>query len=100
LADAEASLVKAFEFDPANPAVAVNLAEVLYRNQQFERARFYINRVNAQSEQSNAQTLWLALRIERRMNNQSGVEQLSQLLRRRHPQSPELQAFNNGRFDE
>jgi len=100
LAEAEASLAKAFEFDPANPAVAVNLAEVLYRSQQFERARFYIKRVNAQSEQSNAQTLWLALRIERRMNNQSGVDELSQLLRRRHPQSPELQAFNNGRFDE
>ncbi len=100
LAEAEASLVKAFEFDPGNPAVAVNLAEVLYRNQQYERARFYIKRVNAQEDQSTAQTLWLALRIERRLNNNAGVDELGQLLRRRHPQSAELQALNNGRFDE
>lgn len=97
---AQASLSKAFEYDAGNPAVAVNLAEVLYRNKQYERARFYIRRVNAQQEQSNAQSLWLALRIERRLDNPAGVEELSQLLRRRHPQSPELQALDGGRFDE
>nr|WP_276597896.1 type IV pilus biogenesis/stability protein PilW [Roseateles koreensis] len=99
-AEAELSLGKAFEFDPASPAVAFNLAEVLYRNRQYERARFYIRRVNAQTEQSNAQSLWLALRIERRMGNAAGVEDLSQQLRRRYPQSPELQALDAGRVDD
>jgi type IV pilus assembly protein PilF len=100
LLDSERSLSKAFELDPASPAVAINYAEVLYRNKQFERARFYVRRVNAQPEQSNAQSLWLALRIERRLGDRVAVDELSQLLRRRHPQSPELQAMDSGRFDE
>lgn len=100
MAEAERSLVKAFEFDPASPAIAVNLAEVLYRNGQLERARFYIKRVNAQPEQSNAQSLWLELRIERRLGNSVAVSDLNQALRRRYPASPELQALDTGRFDE
>lgn len=100
MAEAERSLAKAFEYDPASPAVAVNFAEVLYRNGQYERAQFYIKRVNAQADQSNAQSLWLALRIERRLGNTKTVDELSQLLRRGYPQSPELQALDSGRFDE
>lgn len=99
-AAAEQSLQKAFEYDPASPAVAFNLAEVLYRGQQYERARFYIRRVNAQTEQSNAQSLWLALKIERAMGSSAGVEDLSQQLRKRYPQSSELKALDAGRFDE
>jgi type IV pilus assembly protein PilF len=97
---AERSLAKAFELDPSSPAVAVNLAEVLYRNKQFDRARFYARRVNAQPEQSNAQSLWLELRIERRLGNTVAVDDLSQMLRRRYAQSPETQALDAGRFDE
>lgn len=100
MVEAERSLAKAFEFDPASPAVAVNLAEVLYRNKQLDRARFYIRRVNAQPEQSNAQSLWLELRIERRLGNSVAVDDLSQQLRRRHAQSQETQALDAGRFDE
>lgn len=97
---AEKSLARAFELDPANPAIAVNLADVLYRGGQYERARFYVRRVNAQPEQANAQSLWLALRTERRLGNTATVDELSQQLRRRHAQSPETQALDNGRFDE
>lgn len=100
MAEAERSLVKAFEFDPSSPAVAVNLAEVLYRNNQLDRARFYIRRVNAQEELTNAQSLWLALRIERRLGNSIAVDELAQQLRRRHARSPETQALDAGRFDE
>ncbi|MDN3923022.1 type IV pilus biogenesis/stability protein PilW [Roseateles violae] len=97
---AERSLAKAFEYDPASPAVAVNLAEALYRNKQFDRARFYIRRVNAQPEQSNAQSLWLELRIERKLGHGVAVDELAQQLRKQHAQSPETQALNAGRFDE
>ena len=100
MAEAERSLAKAFEYDPASPAVAVNLAEVLYRNRQYERAQFYIKRVNAQPEYSNAQSLWLALRIERRLGNTRLMDELIQNLRRKYPDSPERQALDDGRFDE
>jgi type IV pilus assembly protein PilF len=97
---AERSLARAFELDPGSPAIAVNLAEVLYRNQALERARFYIKRVNAQAEQANAQSLWLQLRIERKLGNTLAADELALQLRRRHPQSPETQALDGGRYDE
>ena len=99
-AAAEHSLSKAFELDPANPAVSMNLAEVLYHQQQYERARFYARRINAQAELVNAQSLWLELRIERKLNNGVAVEDLSQQLRRRFTDAVETQRLREGRFDE
>lgn len=100
LVPAQQHLSKAFEADPGNPLVAVNLGEVLYRLGEYERARFYARRVNANAEQSNASSLWLELRIERRMGNPANVEDLGNQLRRKYPQSAETQALNGGRFDE
>lgn len=98
--EAERSLSKAYEFDPASPAIAVNLAEVLYRRGELERARFYIRRVTAQDQQVSAQTLWLALRIENKLGQTAQVEALGAQLRQRFPQSAEALLFDKGRFDE
>jgi type IV pilus assembly protein PilF len=100
LVPAEQKLLRAFEIDPTNPNTAFNLAEVLYRSNDFERARFYIRRINDRDEISNAQTLWLAAKIENRAGNRSGVEQLGRQLRARFPQSAEAQAYERGRFDD
>ncbi|MBV8501095.1 MAG: type IV pilus biogenesis/stability protein PilW [Paucibacter sp.] len=97
---AEKTLLRAFEFDPGNPAVAYNLADVLYRNRQYERARFYIKRLNAQPEQANAQTLWLGLRVERRMGDAVAVGDLGRQMRQRFSDAPETQALNAERFDD
>lgn len=98
--EAEGSLLRAYEIDPANPSTAVNLAEVLYRRADFERARFYIRRVNAAEGASNAQTLWLAARIEHRLANAAGVREFGAQLKARFPQSPQALQFEQGRFDE
>lgn len=97
---AEATLVRSYEIDPANPVTAVNLSEVLFHRGEYERARFYIRRVNNNSNITNAQTLWLAARIERRLGNQQGVQELGSQLRSRFPQSREAAAFDQGKFDE
>ncbi len=97
---AEKTLLRAFELDPASPVIAVNLSEVLYRNAEYERARFYVKRVNSQPDQANAQSLWLQLRIERKTGNTSAVDDLSLQLRRKHPQSPETQLLDTGRFED
>lgn len=99
-AEAEVTLSKAYERDPANPATAVNLAEVLLRRGEFERARFYVRRVNAVAEQSNAQTLWLAARIEMKMGNRQAANEYGLQLRNRFPQSRESSAFDRGQFNE
>ena len=100
LAESEASLTRAYEFDPANPSIAVNLSEVLYRRGEYERARFYIRRVNAVPALVGAQTLWLAARIEQRLGNRSGAQDLGDQLRKRFPDSREAGSFERGSFDE
>ena len=98
--EAEQSLLRSFELDSANPATAVNLTEVLLRRGDFERARFYIRRVNAQPDVANAQTLWLAARIEHRLGNRQGEQEFGSQLRNRFPTSREATAFDEGRFDD
>ncbi|HNU10403.1 MAG TPA: type IV pilus biogenesis/stability protein PilW [Rubrivivax sp.] len=99
-ADAEARLGRAFELDPASPAIAFAFSEVLYQRGEYERARFYVRRINGQSEQSNAQSLWLAARIERRLGNSAGVEDFGRQLRQRFPASPEALRLSRGQFDD
>lgn len=100
MALAETSLQHAYELDAGNPAAAVNLSEVLYRRGSLERARFIMRRVNAQTDVSNAQTLWLATRIENKLGNVQGAQSLGQQLRDRFPQSPEAGAYERRQFDE
>lgn len=98
--EAEAALMRAYELEPANPSAGVNLAEVLLQRRDFERARFYIARVNDVAGTSNAQTLWLAVRIERKLGRETAVRQFGERLRELFPQSPEASLFERGRFDD
>ncbi len=100
LVGAEKTLARSYELDPSNPATAVNLANVLYRRGELERARFYVRRVNSTPELVNAETLWLAARIEHKIGNRSGAAELGEQLRRRFPQSREAAAYDQGRFND
>lgn len=99
LDQAEQTLLRAYERDAGNPVTAVNLADVLYRRGEFERARFYVRRVNQSAELSNAESLWLALRIERKLGNQQGVRDLGSQLLSRYPRSREALAYEAGRYE-
>lgn len=98
--EAERTLVRAYALDPGNPAIAVNLSEVLYRKGDLERARFYIRRVNSIPNLVSAQTLWLAARIENKFGNTAGVADFGGQLRNRFPESPEAGMYAEGRFHE
>ena len=99
-AEAERTLLRSYALEPDNPATAVNLAEVLYKRGDFDRARFYIRRVNGSADMTSAQTLWLAARIEHRLGNPQGVQDFGAQLRSRFPQSRESTALDEERFDE
>ena len=98
--EAEAALMRAYELEPGNPSTGLNLADVLYRRGEFERARFYIGRVNDVPASVNPQTLWLAARIERKLGQTSSLRVLGDRLRLGFPQSPEAALFERGRFDD
>lgn len=97
---AERSLLRSYELDAGNPSTAVNLAEVLMRRGELERARFYIGRVNAEPNYANAETLWLAARIEYKRGNQEGAQQFGEQLQKRYPGSAQALAFERRRFNE
>lgn len=96
---AERSLTRSYELDAANPITGYNLALLLYGRGELTRAQFYVRRLN-NSEQANAETLWLGIRIERRLNNIETMRQLGDQLKRRFPQSKEAGRYERGEFDE
>jgi len=97
---AERTLTRSYELDPANPATAFSLGEVLFQLKEYERVRFYLRRLNAQPATANAQTLWLAARVEQRLGNAAGMRELGDQLRQRFPDSREALSFERGQFDE
>lgn len=98
-AGAEATLMRAYALDPGHPLTGYNLAQLLHRRSDDARARFYIRRLN-NSELANAESLWLGIRIERRLGNHQAMTQLASQLSRRFPQSRELLVYEQGAFDE
>lgn len=97
--EAEQSLRHSYELDAGNPVTAYNLASLLYQRGDWTRAQFYIRRLN-NSELANAQTLWLGIKTERKLNNQEAMLQLAAQLRKRFAQAPEAAAYERGSFNE
>ena len=98
--DAERTLSHAYQLDPANPTIAYNLSEVLYRNGQYDRARFYIRRINSRAELTSAQSLWLAARIEHKLGQEEQVRAMGAQLRDHFPDAPEALLYEKGKFDD
>lgn len=97
--EAEASLMKSYELDAANPITAYNLAALLYQRSDYVRSQFYVRRLN-NSELANAESLWLGVKVERKMNNRDALLQLAGQLEKRFPQSREAMAYQRGAFNE
>ena len=96
---AEASLKRSYELDAGNPVTGYNLSQILYQKGDYERARFYIRRIN-NSELANAESLWLGIKVENRLNDTLAVNQLGEQLRKRYPQSRERLSLDRRAFDE
>ena len=97
--EAEQSLTKSYELNAGNPLTGYNLALLLFERSELVRSQFYIRRLN-NSELSNAETLWLGIKIEQKLNNQQAAQQLASQLKRRYGQSREAALFDRGAFNE
>jgi type IV pilus assembly protein PilF len=97
--EAERSFARSYELDAGNPISGYNLSNLLFERGELQRAQFYIRRLN-NTDLANAETLWLGIKVERRLSNLQTVDQLVTQLRRRYPQSKELGSFERGAFDE
>ncbi|MES2980343.1 MAG: type IV pilus biogenesis/stability protein PilW [Pseudomonadota bacterium] len=96
---AEKSLVRSYELDAGNPVTGYNLASLMLETGQLARAQFYVRRIN-NSPLANAETLWLGIKIERKLDNREAMTQLGNELRRGFAQSPQRRAYDRGAFDE
>lgn len=99
VAGAEATLRRGFALDPANPALATNLALALYRQHKAKDALFYIRRVNGGAT-ANAQSLWLGVLIARGAGDAKDQAQWSSQLTQRFPNSQEAIAVQQGHFND
>ena len=98
-AEAEQSLTRAYQIDAGNPVIGYNLSSLLFERSEFTRAQFYIRRLN-NSELANAETLWLGIKIEQRLNNREALSQLGDQLKKRYGQSREAGLYEKGAFNE
>ncbi len=99
LTEAEGSFLKSYEYDAANPVTGYNLSRLLFQKSELNRAQFYIRRLN-NTEFANAESLWLGIKVEKKMGNLQAVEQLASQLEKRFSQSPEAASYRKGAFDE
>lgn len=89
---------RALRSDPDNLLALLNLASVQYKRGQLEVARGLVGRFNRLVEPS-SESLWLALRIERKLGDKAAENSLATQLRRRFAGSAEYQDMLNGRFE-
>lgn len=90
---------RSFEIDPGGPVAAYNLASIFYGRRDLARARFYINQVNA-GPAPTAASLWLGIRIERRLGDKTNEIALENRLERQFGDSREAQMQRRGNFDD
>jgi type IV pilus assembly protein PilF len=99
--DAKASeefFLRALRLEPDEPTALLQLGQLRFRQGQFDEARKLVGRYNKLLTPS-AESLWLALRVERRLGDRLMEQRHSNDLRRRFPTSPEYQALQRGDYD-
>ncbi|QXZ08338.1 type IV pilus biogenesis/stability protein PilW [Comamonas sp. Y33R10-2] len=100
LEQAYQNMFRAYEMDVSNSAAGYNLANVLWLKGDLKRAQFYIRRLNNDSNQATAESLWLGIKIDKALQEGVGARQQADQLRQRFPQSRELLAYERGAFNE
>ena len=96
--EAEQYFERALRLEPDETASLINLGQIRYKQGKIDEARKLVSRYNKLSDPS-AESLWLALRIERRSGERVAEQGYANQLRRRFPGSPEYQALQRGKFD-
>ena len=94
---AEEYFRRSFELDPTGAVSAYNLASIYYDRKDFPRARFYVSQVNNSQAPSPA-SLWLGIRIERRLGNRTNQVALESQLDRLFSDSREAQMQKRGNY--
>lgn len=93
---AEEYFQKALQARPTQPQALYQLAEIAYARGAYERSKAYLMRLEKLTA-PNAEVLWLALRVERKLGERDAVASYGTQLTKNFPDSKEAQAFLAGR---
>jgi type IV pilus assembly protein PilF len=96
--DAEEFFVRALKLDADEPGALLQLGQIRYRQGNMTDARKLVSR-HLKLASPSAESLWLAVRIERKAGARAAEMSYASQLRRRFPGSPEYQALQRGNFD-
>jgi type IV pilus assembly protein PilF len=94
---AEESLRRALSIAPDQPQALFNLADISYRKPDILAARAFVTRFH-QVSIPNAESLWLAARIENKLGDRNALASYGAQLNRRFPDAPQTRAFNEGNW--
>ena len=89
---------RALRLEPDNLQALLSLAAIQYKRGQLEAAHGLVGRFNKLVDPT-AESLWLALRIERKLGDKTAENSLSAQLRRRFAGSDEYQDLLKGKFE-
>jgi type IV pilus assembly protein PilF len=95
---AEGYFQQALKLDPDDPPATLQMGQIRFQQGKLDEARRYVARFNKLVSPT-AESLWLALRVERKLGARTSEASYATQLRRRFPDSPEYQALQRGRFD-
>jgi len=97
-AEAEEFLLKAFKLQPRQPQALFHLADINFKRGNYGESRKFINQF-FQTAAPTPESLWLGIRIERRLGNRSDEASYSLQMRKTFPDSPEAQALRSGKYE-
>ena len=98
LKDAEDYFLRALKQEPDEPTALLQLGQIRYRQGGLEEARRMVLRFNKVVEPT-AESLWLAVRVERKLGERVAEASYGNQLRRRFPNSREFQQLQRGEYD-
>jgi type IV pilus assembly protein PilF len=96
--DAEEFFQRALKLEPDEPSALLQLGQIRYGQGNMEDARKLVAR-HLKLASPSPESLWLAVRIERKLGERTAELSYGNQLRRRFPGSPEYQALQRGAFD-
>jgi len=96
LIEAESYLRRALFLRPDMPEVIYGFAEISFAKAEYASAKAHLFRFQKLTQDMNAEQLWLAVRIERKMHDRNSEASYALQLSKRFPASREAQLLQTG----
>jgi type IV pilus assembly protein PilF len=98
MSQAEQYMLKALKLQPDNPATILSLADLNFRQGRLMDARRLLDR-HDELTQPSAASLWLGVRLERKLGDRAQEAAYGLQLRKRFPDSNEAQLLQAGKYE-